>query len=305
MRITLRIDDDLLCELRRRADAQKVMLTKLVNELLRLGLASKPAVYREKVHSMGTASVDLDKALSIASTLEDEEVIRKIATLDAETRSRLLERMLDEELLLQRGVELGLHRFEPTARRAIVAALIASVTADAEAIEPDLERLRDFYAENMGLFKRPGRISLDAAFVSTEVRPDAQAHRMAQEIARRLRVGDPFDEVQTTLADLPVAKLPRGPLSIETVRQYLGPTLAQVANRLAVAEVSDPTRGSSGYFVLRLRDRDPGEVAKFDVILEQVRAEYLRRQGEAGLRDYLAGLREAAEIRVLDADQDS
>lgn len=82
MRITLRIDDDLLCELRRRAEAQKVTLTKLVNEFLRLGLASKPAVYHEKVHSMGAASVDLDKALSIASTLEDEEVNRKIAAHD-------------------------------------------------------------------------------------------------------------------------------------------------------------------------------------------------------------------------------
>ena len=164
---------------------------------------------------------------------------RKSVTLDAETRSRLLERMLDEELLLQRGVELELHRFEPTARRAIVAALIASVTADAEAVDPDSKRLRDFYTENTELFKRPGRISLDAAFVSTEARPDAEARRMAEEIARRLRVGDPFDEVHAALADSPVARLPSGPLSIETVRQYLGPTVAQGANRLAVGAVSD------------------------------------------------------------------
>ncbi|MEE8475799.1 MAG: peptidyl-prolyl cis-trans isomerase [Myxococcota bacterium] len=230
---------------------------------------------------------------------------RKSLTLDAETRSRLLERMVDEELLLQRGVELELHRFEPTARRAIVAALIASVTADAEAVEPDRERLRDFFDENTGLFKRPGRISLDAIFVSTEVRSDAQAQRTATEIARRLRDGDLVDEVRAALADLPVARLPGGPLSIETVRQYLGPSVAQVASRLAVGEVSDPIRASPGYFVLRLRDRDPGEIAEFDTILEQVRAEYLRRRGDDGLRDYLAGLREAAEVRILDADRDS
>ncbi len=228
---------------------------------------------------------------------------RKSVTLDAQTRSRLLERMLDEELLLQRGVELELHRFEPTARRAIVAALIASVAADAEAVEPDPEQLRDFYAENQELFTRSDRISLDAAFVSTEVRPDAEAHRMAEEIARRLRIGDLFDEVHAALADSPVARLPSGPLSIETVRQYLGPTVAQVASRLAVGEVSEPTRASPGYFVLRLRERDSGEVAKFDQILGRVRAEYLRRRGEEGLRDYLAGLREAAEIQILDADR--
>ena len=50
---------------------------------------------------------------------------RRSATLDAEERRRLLERMIDEELLLQRGIALGLARYEPTARRSIVSALIA------------------------------------------------------------------------------------------------------------------------------------------------------------------------------------
>ena len=45
--------------------------------------------------------------------------------------------MVDEELLLQRGISLGLHRHEPTARRSIVSSLIASVTADAELVELD------------------------------------------------------------------------------------------------------------------------------------------------------------------------
>ena len=42
---------------------------------------------------------------------------RKSMSLDTATRRRLLQRMLDEELLLQRGVELDLHRLEHTARR--------------------------------------------------------------------------------------------------------------------------------------------------------------------------------------------
>lgn len=82
MRTTLRIDDDLLHELRQRAEAQKVPLTKLVNQALRQGLASKPAkrtAYREKVHSMGEATVNLDKALAIAAAMEDEEIARKLA----------------------------------------------------------------------------------------------------------------------------------------------------------------------------------------------------------------------------------
>jgi parvulin-like peptidyl-prolyl isomerase len=227
---------------------------------------------------------------------------RKSVSLDTATRRRLLERMLDEELLLQRGVALDLHRLEHTARRSIVAALVASVTADAELVEPDEETLREFYAENSDLFARPGRLVLAAAFVDTEQRPDPVARREAEEIARRVRAGEPLEQVRSALADLPVAELPQGWLSLETIRQYLGPSAASAAARLAVGEVSDPIRASSGYWVLELRDRNPGEVAPFEQIRSQVRSEHLRSRGDAALREYLAGLRESAEIRILDPE---
>ena len=227
---------------------------------------------------------------------------RKNVTLDAATRRRLLERMIDEELLLQRGVELDLHRFEPTARRVIVSALIASVTADAELVEPDDATLRSFHAENAERFQRPGRITLDAAFVSTRERPDAVALRVAGEIVRRVRDGEPFADVRAALADPPVAPLPEGPVALDTVRQYLGPTVAKTAARLAVGELSTPTRASPGYFVVRVRDRSPAETAPFGELRPQVRAEYLRSRGDEALHDYLAGLRESGEIHVLDPE---
>jgi len=227
---------------------------------------------------------------------------RKSVTLDAAMQRRLLERLVDEELLLQRGVDLDLHRFEPTARRAIVSALIASVTADAELVEPDEEALRAFHVENADRFRRPGRITLDVAFVSTADRPDVAAYRVAETIARRVRDGEPFDEVRAALADAPVARLPEGPLPIDTVRQYLGPTVARTAARLEVGGVSVPTRASPGYYVVRVRDRSPDELAPFEELRDQVRAEYLRRRGDEALGDYVAGLREAGEIRILDPE---
>ena len=72
----------------------------------------------------------------------------EIASVDAEARRRLLLRMVDEELLLQRGIELGLHRRDPAARRAILSAVIASVTSEGEAGEPDEATLRSHYEGN-------------------------------------------------------------------------------------------------------------------------------------------------------------
>ena len=225
---------------------------------------------------------------------------RRILDLDAAEQQRLLERMIDEELLLQRGIELGLSRFEPTARRAIVSALIASVTADAEVEEPDEAALRRFHAEHPERFTRSERLSLEVAFVSARERPDPLARRIAGEIARRVRGGEDFERVRAERADAPLAELPGGALPIETVRRYLGPTAARTALELEVGEVSEPVRGSAGYQVLQLGERVAGEVAAFEAVREQVRAELLRRRGEDALRGSLEDLRASAEIRLLE-----
>lgn len=229
---------------------------------------------------------------------------RRQTELDSATRRHLLERMIDEELLFQRGVALGLARHEPTARRAIVAAMVASVGADGEVVEPDEAELRRFYEENRERFTRPGRLELEVAFVRTADKPDALAFRRAGEIARRVRSGEPLERVREELGDEPVAPLPGGPLSFETLRQYLGPTVARSAFDLEPGGVSDPVRGGDGYYVLRLDGATPGEVAAFEEVREQVRSEALRSRGDQALRDYLAGLRAGGDVEVLDPELD-
>lgn len=84
MRTTVQIDDDLHRELKERAHSEGTSLARLVNRVLRQGMAaarqaSKPDhPYREKTHSMGRPKVNLDKALALAAALEDEELIEKL-----------------------------------------------------------------------------------------------------------------------------------------------------------------------------------------------------------------------------------
>lgn len=84
MRTTFRIDDDLLEELKARARREQQPLTRVVNRVLREGLATggrgaRRGRYRESTHAMGSPRIDLDKALALAAGLEDEEVLRKLA----------------------------------------------------------------------------------------------------------------------------------------------------------------------------------------------------------------------------------
>ena len=84
MRSTVRIDDDLMTTVKTRATGEGVSMTRMLNRVVRLGLESmsletkQPTPYRETTFRMGRPRVDLDKALALAATLEDEETLRKV-----------------------------------------------------------------------------------------------------------------------------------------------------------------------------------------------------------------------------------
>ena len=84
MRTTVRIDDDLLMQLKSRAQSDHLSLNQLLNQIIRFGLnasavnANPVPRFCEKATSMGTPSQKLDKALSLSVTLEDEEILRKL-----------------------------------------------------------------------------------------------------------------------------------------------------------------------------------------------------------------------------------
>ena len=85
MRTTVTIDDDLLLELKEQAREEGTSLARLINRVLRHGvremrLADKrPRPFHQKTYPMGEPMLNLDKALAIAASLEDEEIREKLA----------------------------------------------------------------------------------------------------------------------------------------------------------------------------------------------------------------------------------
>lgn len=85
MRSTVRIDDDLMVELKARAGAAGVSLTRMLNRTLRMGLrtpvekAESRRTFRQRTYRMGSPRLGIDKALALAAELEDEEVERKMS----------------------------------------------------------------------------------------------------------------------------------------------------------------------------------------------------------------------------------
>ena len=87
-RTTVRIDDDLMRQLKERAARDSISLTRCLNQLIREGLraASKPPKRRrfvQKTYDMGEPLIDLTHTggiftNAVIDALEDEEIIRKM-----------------------------------------------------------------------------------------------------------------------------------------------------------------------------------------------------------------------------------
>ena len=84
MRTTINIEDELLERMRDLAKRRQVSFRALLSRVLRLGLErldprSDAEPYSTPTFSMGfPPHLDLDKAIAIASDIEDEETVRKL-----------------------------------------------------------------------------------------------------------------------------------------------------------------------------------------------------------------------------------
>lgn len=83
MRSTVRIDDDLLTELKERALREKLSLTQVLNRTLRTGLRASRGTrnrkrFKQRTYPLGAPRMDLSKATTLAADLEDEETAREL-----------------------------------------------------------------------------------------------------------------------------------------------------------------------------------------------------------------------------------
>jgi hypothetical protein len=200
--------------------------------------------------------------------------------------ARLLERLIADELLVQRGVDLGMTESDSEVRNAIVNSLIASVTAEADAASPDDAILEKYLADNAARFSFTSRLHVEAW--QTEVEP------VAQEFVAALRAGAAPDR---TGVIQPMPDLPDGQMAIDMLRNYLGPAITAAA--------ADMPEGSSAVFarrgrwlVIRVVAKERMAVTDLEGIRNRVLLDYRRNLADELLADYVERLRNRAEIRT-------
>jgi parvulin-like peptidyl-prolyl isomerase len=292
-------------EIRRTAETRRPAVLLALGALVGVGLAAAGLSTAASPGRGWLPEASVARVNGERIRLDDyERVLNALAQdkrdpLDDAQRQRVLERLIDEELLVQRALELGITRSDSRVRKDLATAVIDSVVAETGDAQPPDDQLRDFYQQHRDFFAGPGRLRVRQIYCggrSGEGGPAAQAR--AQQATRRLRAGEDFAEIRQTLGDPEIVALPDALLPLAKLVDYVGPTAARAAASLDAGQVSEPVRSSTGFHVLQLLDRQADAAPALEEIRAQVVAEYRRQAGEQALRSYLNDLRARAKIEL-------
>lgn len=232
------------------------------------------------------------------------DVERGVAAIDAdrrngartEDRARVLDRLIDEELLVQRALELGLAERDRRVRDDLVSAMIDALTSRARDEEgPDEGELLAFYEAEAGYFRHPSRLRVEHMFLGASEGAASRADAAHEELV----AGRELASIET---DRPAVPLRTGWVSARDLTAALGPTAAERVVRLREGEVSEPLATAEGYHVVRVVARRGGELPPLADNRDVVVAEYRRRAGERALRAFLDERRAAARVTLAEGE---
>jgi hypothetical protein len=205
--------------------------------------------------------------------------------LESEALSSLLDRFLEELLLVRLARERGLVAGVPSAAEA-VEALLRSDPAP-----PITETaIASYYAAHTDELREPEKVVLRV--IRTEERAAAERAR------RELAAGTDFAEVARRLSLDPAAD--DGGAQGALGRDDLPPALGEVAFRLAPGKVSEILSTPAGFYLLRVDERLPERVPALDEVRDEIRRRLVGARADRALERFVAEARSRYAVQVFD-----
>ncbi|MDG2434926.1 MAG: hypothetical protein P8M55_04770 [Gammaproteobacteria bacterium] len=224
----------------------------------------------------------LDIVLDLMAQDKKERLTKKDQAL-------AIERIIEEELLVQYAYSNGLLNADENIRKTIIRSVIDTVVDQVIAIKPNEQVLKDFYLSNQPIFTLGEEVkiivlnikSLDDANNIIRIWKETKNESL-------LLIKDTIRQSTIPNDFIPSITLPR----------LIGPKLAKVVDRLELYSISKPIENYSDYSVVILKDRKNKKTPDYKNIKQTVLQEYKRRMREDILSNLVADLEKKAEIRI-------
>ena len=230
-------------------------------------------------------SIPMEKYLTQLEGLAKD----KRSPITQKDKEYVLERMIEEELLIKRALDLGMLDNNPMARGTIVQQMIKTIISENARLEVTEEDLKVFFENNKGFFTKSSRLRLQQIYFSDQQFQENSLEEANKAYARLLK-GDEFIDV-AKMGSKSALKIPNSLMTLSKIREYIGPSLMNTARGLESGMFTKPVEVSGGHKIIYLFEKEMASEPKFSQVRSSVSAEYLKRKDDQSLREYLDNLK--------------
>lgn len=284
---------------------------------------------------------DYDRAV----TEHDQELRQRGATMQeiSESHKDLLRDLIDQQLWLAKGKELGItgetelvnrlndirkqynlatmedlekaakdqgYSFEDFKQNLRNQIITQEVMRDqvGRKIAPTPGEIQRYFAAHKQQYEQPESVKLAEILVSTGSQPDdqqklAEAKAKADDIEARLHAGGDFSQLARSFSEGTTAA-EGGDLG-QYKRGQLNKVFEDKTFGLKAGDVTDPILTKQGYVILKVIQHVPGGIPQLKDVEDQVEQNYFEEKAGPAMRQYLAQMRDEAFIQIKTGYEDS
>jgi len=264
------------------------------------GLFKAPAASRHAVPPAAVALVNQRQILVTDYHAQVESTFNvRFVNATADQRRNVLESMIAEELLVQRGLEIDLPSRDPYVRQVLVSGVTLQIDVEISGQTPSDAQLRAHYSAHKEKYVRPGTMRLRHFVIPLDARQSTpQAMDAAQRMAKALQRTSDISATAAKFGAKEVNGSTGGDVTDSAVQANLGDKLYAVAGALANGDASAPVALPDGIHVLLMLQRQPSAALDFEQARTAVATDLKRDARDQAQQEYVSALRRKAEIAI-------
>ncbi len=211
-------------------------------------------------------------------------------------RLKVLDEMIREELLVQRGLELDFAETDQATRNALATAMDQQALAEATTSQPTEQQLRDFYGKHPERYASDGLLTVRHLVILSSVGTAELRTQKAHDAVAALRANTPVEDV---ISRYGLAE-PRndGDEFYFAAKIHLGDQLFAQALKVEPGEVLEPLQQPDGLHIVKVLQNKQPVPLTFERAKLQVLTDFKNAQQEKLMTATMRFLRERSKILV-------
>ena len=237
----------------------------------------------QAIARVGEKEISRQRFEEIIKVLDDQST----SELTLEKKNLIRERLIDEELLIQRAIELDLIRNDSLVKGNVIQTMFQYIINSSELDEPSETELRDYFNKEKNYFSSGKRYKL---------RNYTFRNLGDAEIARNSLTQNNIENFLKLVETENAIDLPNVFLTPQKIRDYLGPKVLEELPSLEKGDFSNIFEINQVPSIVICIDILLDNNPKFEEIAEQIKNKFIRDREDSLVKEYIENLRNFYEI---------